>query len=668
MHGRERHDPARRATARRGLAALAIAAAVALPLAVLPAAPAAAAAAFDVPPSDFVAGSSVTLTGTKDAGSTLVIRRAGQVVCTVADPESLTWQCADIAVPSGVREFTGDETLADASTVALQPLTLRVLAAPAIDGGGAAVTTTGLFSGSAVPGASIQLQSTGGAGTTTHPCPDALESGFWSCAIDLASGTYEVRARQSSSAIGPEYSDFSPAVSAVIDRSPPRAPTITSPRPGTTQLGTVTARGAGERGALLQLFVDGALACETRVSGSGAWECPVRWPAAGAYTVQALQRDRAGNFSAASDRVEVQYAPRADPPAARPSQPAETPPPPEPTETPLPSPLETDPPEPSAPAPPLGVTWGTPTGFGGSLPTAAEVIERGGWLVAPLAGIAYLVLVALPLRAFVTHVRPRLRRRRIALTGRNRPRVVDEPRTAVLSPRLVALGTLGGAAIIAALSGGIDGEVRYVRLTAAIGLGLVLLNLVGVLLPARIAGRVARVEVVVRLLPGILLVALAAALLSRFGGVQPPLLAGVLIAASAALGAGRRAQAGIAVAQSSGVAALALIGWAVHDLLTPSTGFWMSVASETAAAVALGGLGSLLMLLLPVGPLPGRTLYAVSPPAWAVVALASATVAGAILVSGPAFPLAALVLAGAATGALLSAAVVWVRWVAPNWR
>ncbi|UTT62928.1 hypothetical protein [Microcella humidisoli] len=238
----------------------------------------------------------------------------------------------------------------------------------------------------------------------------------------------------------------------------------------------------------------------------------------------------------------------------------------------------------------------------------------------------------------------------------------------MLSPRLVAIGTLGGAAIIAALSGGVAGEVRYVRLTAAIGLGLLLLNLVAVLLPARIAGRVARVEVVVRLLPGILLVALAAALLSRFGGLQPPLLAGVLIAASAAAGAGRRAQAGIAVAQSSGVAALALLAWAAHDVLTPSTGFWMSFASETAAAVALGGLGSLLMLLLPVGPLPGRTLYAVSPPAWAVVALAAATLAAAILASGPAFPLAALVLAGAATGAVLTAAVVWVRWVAPAWR
>ena len=94
----------------------------------------------------------------------------------------------------------------------------------------------------------------------------------------------------------------------------------------------------------------------------------------------------------------------------------------------------------------------------------------------------------------------------------------------------------------------------------------------------------------------------------------------------------------------------------------------MTLASETAAAVALGGLGSLLMLLLPVGPLPGRTLYAVSPPAWAVIALVSAGVTGAILVAGPAFPLAVLTLAGAAFAAVLTAAVVWVRWVAPGWR
>lgn len=659
----------------RSSTALATTLLAALALALLPAAPATAAAAFDVPPSDFVAGATVTLSGTKDAGSTLVIRRGGQIVCTVGDADALTWQCADLPTPSGVHAFTGDETLADTSVVPLAPLTLRVLAPPVLDGAGGSVLTTGRFTGTAVPGASIRLQSTGESGATEHACPAALPSGFWSCVVDLPNGVYQVTARQQSAAIGPEQSGSTSPVSATIDRTPPSAPTITSPRPGTTPLAAVTARGGGERGATLQLFVDGAVVCEAVVSSSGAWQCPLRWPSPGAYTLQALQRDRAGNFSAASARVEVRFSPPADPPAA--SAPA-APPLPGSTPTPKPdasgAPLPEGPGAAGAPAPPPSTNWGTPTGFGASLPTAQQVIDRGGWVLAPLIGLAYLLLIALPVRAAATHVLPRLRRRRrLTLTGRNRDDLDDEASAAaraplVLSPHLVAAGTLGGAAIIAALSGGIDAEVRYLRLTAAIGAGLVLLNIVGVLLPARLAARVGATRAVVRLLPGILLVALAAALVSRLGGLQPPLLAGVLIAAAAAVGSGRRAMAGVAVAQTSGVAALALLGWAAHDLLSPSTGFWMTLASETAAAVALGGLGSLLMLLLPVGPLPGRTLYAVSPPAWAVIALVSAGVTGAILVAGPAFPLAVLTLAGAAFAAVLTAAVVWVRWVAPGWR
>lgn len=646
----------------------------ALALALLPAAPASAAAAFDTPASDFVAGSTVTLTGTKDAGSTLVIRRDGQLVCTVSDLDALTWQCADLPTPSGVQQFTGDERLADASVVPLAPLTLRVLAAPALDGAGGSVLTTGRFTGSAVPGASIQLQSTGPGGTVDHACPAALPSGFWSCVVDLPNGAYQVRARQQVAAIGPESSGFSGTVAATIDRTSPSAPTITSPRPGTTPLAAVTARGGGERGATLQLFLDGAVVCTTTVSASGAWECPLRWPRTGTFTLQALQRDLAGNFSAASARVAVRFSPPADPPSA--SSPAAPPPP---SASPTPKPDATGAPRPEAGAPeaspPPTTNWGTPTGFGASLPTAAQVIERGGWALAPLTGLAFLLLVALPVRAFATHVAPRLpRRRRPVLTGRNRDDLDAEAAAAearppfVLPPVLVAAGTLGGAAVIAALSGGIDAEVRSLRLTAAIGAGLVLLNIVGVLLPARLAARVGATRAVVRLLPGILVVALVVALLSRVGGLQPPLLAGVLIAAAAAAGARRRAQAGVAVAQTSGVAALALLGWAAHDLLTPSAGFWMTFASEVAAAVALGGLGSLLMLLLPIGPLPGRTLYAVSPPAWGAVALVSASITGAILATGPAFPLAVLTLVGAAFGAVLTAAVAWVRWVAPSWR
>jgi hypothetical protein len=71
------------------------------------------------------------------------------------------------------------------------------------------------------------------------------------------------------------------------------------------------------------------------------------------------------------------------------------------------------------------------------------------------------------------------------------------------------------------------------------------------------------------------------------------------------------------------------------------------------------------MLLLPIGPLPGRILYAASRPAWAAIALVSASLVGAIFASGPAFPVVALLLLSGAFGAVLVAVTVWVRWVAP---
>lgn len=654
---------------RRWTLALALGTLASAGLTVVPAHPAAAAAAFDIPPSDFVSATTVTISGSKDAGSTLVIRRDGAVVCTVGDAAAETFSCSGLSVPNGVVEFTGDETLADETVEPMTPLVLRVLAAPTIDGAGSTLATTGRFSGRAEPGAAIELASTASGATTVHSCPPALGNGFWSCVVDLPSGSYQVRARQSLASLGPESSAYSGPVTAAVDRTPPPAPTITSPRSGSTTLPGVTARGGGERDALLQVFIDGSLACETTVTASGSWACPLRWPRTGTWNVQALQSDAAGNFSDASARVEVRYErPVAPAPVPEPADPDTVPSPDESPSQPGPTPSLPGAPDAPRPTDPTTSNWGTATGFGSSLPTAAEVIDRGGWLLAPLAGLAYLLLIALPLRWFATSVRPRPLPAPVRLTGRNRPGEIEQQPARALSPMLVAAATLGGAAVIAALSGGIDAEVRYLRLMAAIGLGLVLLNMVGVLLPARIAGRVARVRVGVRLLPGILLAALLLALGSRFGELQPPLLVGVLISAAAVLGSSRRARAGVAVAQTSGVAALAMIGWAVHDVISPSTGFWMTLWSETSAAMALGGLGSLLMLLLPIGPLPGRILYAASRPAWAAVALVSASLVGAIFASGPAFPVVALLLLSGAFGAVLVAITVWARWVAPALR
>ena len=655
--------------------------AAAVALALVPAAPASAAAAFTVPTSDFVGSQQVVLEGTKSAGSTLQLSRSGAGVVCAIPSAGTTWQCPSITVPNGEHTFTGIETLADSSTQALTPLVLRVLGAPDLDGAGGTVTTAGRFTGRAEPGASIQLQSAQGGATLQHPCPPALGNGFWSCVAILPEGEHEVRARQTLGSLGPENSGYSLAVSALIDRTAPAAPTIASPRSGATVTGpTIAVNGNGEPDAQVQVFINGEIACDTVVDADAEWSCELSLARPGQWSMQALQRDVAGNFSAASPRVDI-IAPAPPAPPGSPGQPAPQPGTipdgPSPGESPSATPeAPSASPDSAAPLPPLpppgepdsaaGSNWGTPTGFGQSLPSAQQIIERGGWMLAPLVALAYVLLIALPLRAYATVVGPRLGVAPWRLTGRNNHRDADADSTApTLSPVLVVVATFLGAAVIAALSGGITTEVRYLRLTAAIGLGLVLVNLLGVVLPAKLAGRAVRSAALVRLLPGILAAALLAALLSRFLELQPPVLLGVLVAALALEPARLRARGGIAVAQIAGVAVVALLAWVTHALLMPSVGFWATFATETTAAIALGGFGSLLLLLLPVGPFPGRELYAISRGGWLLVALATASVTGAIVASGSSFPLVMLGLLAAGTAAVLTALSVWVRWVAP---
>jgi len=674
-----------------------------------PASSAAAAVTWTLP-SDFVGENSVVLSGTKDAGSTIEIRRANAsgVVCVINDPDATTWTCPRLSVANGIAEFTGIETLADAATQTIPTLTLRVLGPPTVSSNGGRIITAGRVVGQGQPGARVQVQTIGAIGTVPHACPDVLPDGFWSCPLsseNAPDGEYQVRARQSLPSLGSEFSIFSGAVPMTLDRELPEPPTVSAPSPGLVldQPSTIV-RGSGEAGASIQVFVNGEQRCQTQASSSGAWECTVAFSGPGNWDIQALQRDAAGNFSAPTARIPV-TVPGAD--GASPS------PPPRPTPgdtqpgTPAPSPTApgspdgpgaTDgdgeaggdpdsndgsaapspPPGPNGSAPPAPVrpdgpapnvtdtNWGTPTTFGASLPTAAQVWERGGWLIGLLVGIGYLVLVAWPMRLVTQGSLPRLLPPGFRLTGRNRAVADDD--NPVLPGWFVAAGVLGGATLVAALSGGIDLEVRYLRLMAAIGAALLVLNLVAVVIPARVAGRLTSAVVTERLLPSMLIAATITALLSRLWDLQPPILVGVLVATTIVGVVPRTARAGVAIAQTTGVAVVALAGWAIHDLLTPAVGFWANLAAESAAALALGGFGSIVLLLLPVGPFPGRTLYAISRFGWAIVTIVTAAVGAAVAVSGPSFPIVPLAGVAAAFGAVCLAVVAWTRWVEPSLR
>ncbi len=671
----------RLATAALGLLAVAAVAAGVL----VPAAPAAAAAAFTTPSGGFAGTNTFTVGGVKDVGSTLTVTGPDGTLCVVEDETTTEWNCLAEDVQNGIRDFGIVETLSDGTEQPVVDYPVRVLGPPTIQGGGS-ITTTGRFTGAGEPGTRIQLLVDGAPLAGAEPCPPTLDDGFWSCRLDVPSGDYAVAARQIDAAYPGRSSAASSTVRATVDQDAPASPVVSAPEAGTrTTDGRLEARGTGEPGAAVQVFASGSLLCETTVAGTGAWSCSLGLPSPGEWSLQVLQIDPAGNYSAPTSPLSVLAGPAGatptppSPGAPSPRPPDETPSPsptPEPDGTPSPSPSAPDDagsspspsPGPLTPTPlgPFATNWGTPSGFGNALPTLAQVAERGGLLLGLLVALGYLLLIALPIRAFSTVALPRLRSRGPRMLGRNRPAVVDtEP---LLSPTVTAVAVFGVAALLAALSGSVAWEVRYLRLTAAIGLGLLVLNAVGVLLPARLAGRTWRAPVTVQLLPGILFAAAAAAVLTRFGDLRPALLIGVLLVASAAGTVRMRARVGVASAQLGGVAVLSLLAWAAHDVLTPSTGFWMSLWSETAAAVALGGLGSLLLLLLPIGLYPGRALYAVSRPLWVVAALLAGAVAGAIFAAGANFPLLLLTLVAAAVAAVLMAITAWVRWVEPSLR
>lgn len=659
-----------------------------------PAHPAAAAVTWQLANDTFIDENVVTLRGTKDAGSTLEIRRsnASGVVCRIDDPNATSWSCAPLQVQNGVVEFVGTETLADDSTQQLPTLRLRVLGPPTVSSGGSGrIVTAGRVTGQGQPGARVQVQTIGNNGQVTHACPDVLPDGFWSCALsanNAPTGEYTVRARQNLASLGPEFSVFSGAVPMTLDRDAPPAPTVTSPAAGQelAQPG-VMVTGRAEAGAGIQVFVNGEQRCQTGAGSGGAWQCEVAFDGPGRWDIQALQRDAAGNFSAPSPRLSVTVADASPTPGtprpdatpgdtATPSPSPDATPDGEPSESPTPTPAPMPDGGESPGAPPefgdeptgriFDTNWGTPTTFGASLPTARAVWDSGGWAIGLLIGVGYLLLVALPMRLVTRAALPRLTPAGFRLTGRNRAVVTDdEP---ILPSWLVAAGILGGATLVAGLAGGIDFEVRYLRLMAAIGLGLLLLNALAVVLPARLAGRLTTSVVTERLLPSMLVAATLTALLSRAIDLRPPILVGVLVATTIVGAVPRATRAVVAIAQTAGVAIMALIAWAAHDLLTPAVGFWANFASEVAAAIALGGLGSVILLLLPVGPFPGRALYAVSRVTWAVVTVVTAAIGAAIAMSGPNFPILPLAGVAAIFGAVSFATFAWTRWVEPNLR
>ncbi|WBU38052.1 hypothetical protein [Homoserinibacter sp. YIM 151385] len=695
--------------------------------ALLPVAPASAAALAVTSHRDdqFVAGPAVPLAGTGAEGARIEIRGSGVETCSTT-VRGGTWACR-LQLPNGRTVLTvsqletvsqpGDASAAPEPTPAPAPvelrIALRVLGAPAFDRPGE-ILTSGIVTGTAVPhaGVRVTLRPERGGAAVTESCPPAEADGAWTCPLSVPAGAYRATVVQYAPDDPSEASPPSAEVRIVVDREPPAAPVITSPAEG-AELAVAGAAfaGTGERAATLDVFASGQRLCTAEVRADLSWRCEALTIAAGRYVVQAIQRDAAGNISNPSRVLRLVF--RADS-SPKPS-PEETPDGDDDGDSQDPGSGEGSPgrgsgdggdggdsgdgADTAAPGSgaPHGWTsrWSEPSGFGSALPAVATALRDPASIAGLLLAALFVGLVALPLRLLAGALRGREPMRLPALFGRNQPRAVTglgSPADGVAGAHAVVaasggvatggsggsggagvsgstrrgllLAALAAAGVTTMLAAGLHGDARDVRLLTAVGAALVMLNGLGILLPAVLAGRALGEPVRMRLVPGFLLAAAAAAVLSRLVGISPPVLIGVV--AGAALVAGTpRSRAIVQLAQIAGTTILALAAWLAHDAAASVGGSVGLLLGETFAAVCIAGFGSAVLLALPVAGLPGRALFAWSPLAWSLVAVPVVALAGVVLTTAVGFPVLLLVVAAAVTAAVSIGTWAWVHFVEP---
>lgn len=337
-------------------------------------------------------------------------------------------------------------------------------------------------------------------------------------------------------------------------------------------------------------------------------------------------------------------------------------------------------------------SWSGPTGFGGTLPTLSQGLGGWSWMWALVIGLVFLLLVVAPLRLAASALGGRLAGRAHRLAGRNRS-LSDRDERSVLSPTAGVVLALAVGAVLVALAAGVDDQVRYIRLVVAIAVGIALINGLGVVLPTWLLGRRLGLRLSLSVSPRLLVGAVAACVATRVLGIDPPLALGVLLAAGLADAGGRALEAStldargrdtgrddvrrddvrtggvLATAQLGSLAGLSFLAWIAHGLMPASSAaFAAEITREALTTMCLAGLGSLIVLLVPLGALPGRALYAWSRPTLVGFAVIGVAMASVVYLGGPdeTFPMLPLVIASAAFATLAVGAWAWVRFVEPG--
>jgi uncharacterized repeat protein (TIGR01451 family) len=257
-----------------------------------------------------------TLVGTAEPNSTVAVFVGGEQVGTTTASATGAWTFTipDLSpLDEGLRVLTAQATdLAGNTSAASSPTSLIVDTTPPPvpvisqpESGAQVSTNTPTFSGTAEPGARVELR----VDEQFFAVVTANVDGDWSFATPpsqgLPAGPHQVTAR----AIDPagNTSAASAARPFTVDVTAPPTPAITSPQDGArTNLNQPTIGGTAEPGTTVTLFIDGQVMGNVPTNPDGTWSYTLTMAqtlADQTYVARAIAIDSAGNPSAASTPV-----------------------------------------------------------------------------------------------------------------------------------------------------------------------------------------------------------------------------------------------------------------------------------------------------------------------------------------------------------------------------
>jgi hypothetical protein len=220
-------------------------------------------------PAIATTATSVTVSGTGAAGSTIALYDGSTKIATLTVAADGTWSYT-ATFAAGTHAFTATQTTSGATSDRSTAATLAVYAPPPAPTVSTPTTQSGTLTlgGSGVAGDTIVVTEGAASWTTT-----VAANGRWSLALDgLAFGSHTFALRQVEPNTGQKSGTVSTTVNLV---DAPAPPSITVSAPGHGFYATVTVSGTGSAGETITLY-DGSSAVKTvTVGASGTWSTSV---------------------------------------------------------------------------------------------------------------------------------------------------------------------------------------------------------------------------------------------------------------------------------------------------------------------------------------------------------------------------------------------------------